>query len=637
MKKTRLIFSSFLVISFSFLLVLTCCYNDSKPEKLDVLNLKEWSIAIKKDAIPNEKYAAKEFQHLYKEATGIELPIQTIKKRPSGKKIIFLGYTKNLEELANGSDTISFGKEDLSINIQKKHIVITGGQPRGTLYGVYTFFEKYMGVRFLTSDYTFFPKVKEQLISVPEKFTYHPPLQFRLSYYGETLRNPAFAVRIKNNKELSGKEMEGLDINTKRGRVNHSFFHQLPAKVGKKHPEYFALHNGLRKIETGCPSSSTQPCLSNPDVIKIMTKSVFDELDKNPGQNFVNLAQNDNDNYCECPNCKAVDEKEGAHSGSVIKFVNTVADNVAEKYPDVTVGTFAYRYSRTPPKHVRPHKNVMIQLCSIECSQIFSLTDSRSELNKKFVKDFEGWSKIADNINIWTYNTNFCNYLIPCPNLWNIEPNINFFVKNHVKGIFMQGAGNATGGDFSDLRNYMTSNLLWNPTLSGEKLMDEFLTLYYQSAAPPIKEWLVELKQGALKVGIKADKNCYATPGQYGITPEIAQDGLKAFQKAMKLADNEEIRKRVEKASITAYCSALGDLFFFSGILQLLHDEWEQGKWKPIKCIAPENIEKVRLNMHKLVELCEKYNITRWSEAWPMDDALQVIRFACNMKKDEVF
>jgi len=34
----------------------------------------------------------------------------------------------------------------------------------------------------------------------------------------------------------------------------------------------------------------------------------------------------------------------------------------------------------------------------------------------------------------------------------------------------MQGPGNAVGGDFSGLRNYITSRLLWNPDLSGEVL-----------------------------------------------------------------------------------------------------------------------------------------------------------------------
>ena len=60
-----------------FLLAGMACNN--KTEKLDISNLKGWEIAITKDAIPNEKYAAKEFQYLYKSATGIHLPVKVIK------------------------------------------------------------------------------------------------------------------------------------------------------------------------------------------------------------------------------------------------------------------------------------------------------------------------------------------------------------------------------------------------------------------------------------------------------------------------------------------------------------------------------------------------------------------------------
>lgn len=610
---------------------------NNKTEKLDISNLEGWEIAITKDAIPNEKYAAKEFQHLYKSATGIHLPVKVLKEFPAKGNIIFLGDTKKLNIIGQGADTLSFGSEDLLININLNSIIITGGRPRGTLYGVYTFFERYLNIRFLTPEHTHIPTLEKQLVTVPENYVYHPPLQFRLSYYGETLQNPAFAVRLRNNKQINSEKLGNLDVNTKLGRVNHTFFRQISAgKYGNEHPEYFALHDGKRrnKVEFN-EGFEVQPCLTNPDVIEIVTQSVLNELKENPGQSFVSVAQNDNAYFCACPECRAIDEKEGAQSGSVIQFVNAVADQVAEKYPDVTVGTFAYWYSRTPPKNIRPRENVLIQLCSIECSQIFPLDDSRSPLNKEFVKDVEGWSQICDNINIWTYNTNFHNYLLPCPNWWNVEPNVRFFVRNHARGIFMQGQGNNTGGAFSELSNYVSSMLLWNPELSGEDLIDEFLTLHYGKAAPPIKEWLMLLHRSALERGVKEDKNCFAQPADYGITPQVARAGIEAFGKAMELAENEEVRARVEKASVYAYRAAVGDLpFLLSGHR---HSMWKKGDWNPEERLSPEAAEQVRPYMHNLVELCKKYEIPRWSENWTMDEALIIWRKVFGMKDGEAF
>ena len=135
----------------------------------------------------------------------------------------------------------------------------------------------------------------------------------------------------------------------------------------------------------------------------------------------------------------------------------------SQKCPGVDVGTLAYVYTRKPPKGIWPRGNVQIQLCSIECSQVYPIDDPSCQRNKEFCEDFIGWGNICDDICIWTYNTNFHNYLMPCPNLRNIEPNIRLFAKHGVKGVFMQGPGNAVGGDFSGLRNYMTSRLLWDP------------------------------------------------------------------------------------------------------------------------------------------------------------------------------
>ena len=638
MKKTKFLlpfgeFTVALIVLFSILS--GCDYVKNNSKNLDLVHLNDWKILISENAIPEEKYAVREFQHWYREATGISLPV--VHEQPTEGKYILIGDTKFFEEASAVPDTILFGPEDLFIKLQRNSIVITGGKPRGTLYGVYSFLERYLDIRFLTAEHTYVPQLKEKLVNVPENYIYRPPLQYRLSYYGETLQNPAFAVRLRNNKQINNEKLENLDLNAKLGRVNHTFLHQIPAsKYGVEHPEYFALHDGKRrnKVEFN-EGFEVQPCLTNPDVLKIVTKSVLDDLARHPDKKFVAVAQNDNDYYCECSKCAEIDKEEGTHAGSLLHFVNQVADQVALKYPDVIVGTFAYTYTLTPPKNIQPRKNVLIQLCNIECSQIFPIDDPRSSENKKFTETAEGWSQICNNINIWTYNTNFHNYLLPCPNWWNVEPNVRFFVRNHAKGIFMQGQGNNTGGAFSELSNYVTSKLLWNPELSGEKLIDEFLTLHYGKAAPPIKEWLMLLQSSALEHGVTKDKNCFAQPADYGITTLVARAGIEAFDKAMELAENEEVRERVEKASIYAYRAAVGDLpFLLSGHR---HSMWMKGAWNPEERLSPEAAEQVRPYMHKLVELCEKYEIPRWSENWTMEEALIIWREVFGLKEGESF
>lgn len=81
----------------------------------------------------------------------------------------------------------------------------------------------------------------------------------------------------------------------------------------------------------------------------------------------MSVAQNDWYNACECENCRATDEHEGSHRGTLLYFVNQIAAVVARKYPDVKIDTLAYQHTRRPPKYIRSASNVIVRLCSIEC------------------------------------------------------------------------------------------------------------------------------------------------------------------------------------------------------------------------------------------------------------------------------
>src|SRR6187551_3448437 len=90
---------------------------------IHLADMKGWEIIVSEDSIESEKYAATEFQRIFKSVTGDELKI------PVG------------------------GEEGFHIHVSKD-LMIAGAQPRGVLYGVYEFFERYAGVRFLTRDHT---------------------------------------------------------------------------------------------------------------------------------------------------------------------------------------------------------------------------------------------------------------------------------------------------------------------------------------------------------------------------------------------------------------------------------------------------------------------------------------------------
>ena len=110
----------------------------------------------------------------------------------------------------------------------------------------------------------------------------------------------------------------------------------------------------------------TQLCLTNPDVLRIAIEKVKQALRENPGSRLISVSQNDWYNNCTCPECRKIDEAEGSNAGSLIWFVNQIAEAIEDEFPDVIIDTLAYQYSRPAPKNIRPRKNVCVRLCSIE-------------------------------------------------------------------------------------------------------------------------------------------------------------------------------------------------------------------------------------------------------------------------------
>ena len=576
--------------------LVVCPISAAAPGGVNLSEMADWDIIIAQDALPVAIYAAKEFQSHFAQASGVRLAIV---KQPAGamggQRHVFIGSGAAMRAGKVGFTTDEFGEEDFRIIVRNDNIAIAGrpqAGARGTLYGVYTFLEDYVGVRFLTVDHTYVPAIKTLQVVGPVDRFYHPPLRFRWSYYGETNRQPAFAARIRVNTVTGDAKLGGK---TGLNLINHSFHHHLSSeKYGKEHPEYFALVDGERKVTMG--GGGPELCLTNPDVLRIVTESVLDDLKKNPGMKNISVSQNDNDKYCRCRRCAAIDQREGTPMGSLLMFVNAVADEVAKEYPDVMVGTLSYWYSRTPPKTIRPRPNVQIQLCSIECCVLHAINDPKCAKNVQFCRDLANWGKICKNISIWNYNTNFSNYLLPCPNLRVIEPNIRYFAANNAMGIFMQAAGNALGAEMSDLRNYVMANLLWDPTGSSEKLIDEFLDLHYGAGAKPIRRFIKLTHDNALASGLHP--NCFGRAKNYAVDETIAQAGIDAFAEALKLAESDPTRARVEKASICAYRAALEPIWYIS-------DK---------SSVAPAMAERMRPLVKHFVELCTKYGVTHANE-----------------------
>ena len=511
----------------------------SSGEDLPVSTMQNWRIVISDNATVSERYAAEEFQKWFNQAALLALPLGT-----AGEN------TANYDGKVYIHASATMGDEEISITVENDQIQLCGGAARGVLYAVYQFLEELVGVLFLTADHTYIPHASE--LKIPcGSYTYTPPFSFRWSYYRENSNDPEFAAKRKVNTVTDAEKLGGK---TQQQLINHSFHVLVPyGTYGESHPEYYALVDGKR--DTNTHGGGPQLCVTNPDVIKVAAESAIQRLTDNPDVANISVSQADTAAYCRCERCEALNEAEGTPMGSQLTFVNAVAELIENAHPDVKVGTLAYWYTRKPPKSVKPRHNVQIQLCSIECCTLHAIDNPECEQNQAFCADTNAWGKICNDIWIWNYNTNFRSYDLPFPNLRSIGPNVRYFLRNNAKGVFMQANGNGLTGEFSDLRNYLISHLIWNPHLDDQAILTEFVHLHYEAAAPAILEYITFLHDNVEARNLHP--RCFPTPEDVGLDAESAQRVFDYFQQALALAENSEVQARVEKASIPAYKAVL--------------------------------------------------------------------------------
>jgi hypothetical protein len=516
----------------------------------------DYRIIIPERANVIEIQAAKVLQDYIQRISATEIPIESDNIRTTDNEIL-IGRVNRVE--FKDVPVEKLAKDGLYIKYTGKKLVIAGGTEKGVLYGVYTFLEKYMGCRKYTSTVTVVPKQKSIVLSAINDVQV-PSFDYRDNYYPDVINDPEYMAWHKLDNCFGTP-----DSGNEWGDFVHTFNDLLSTKeYGESHPEYFSFYDGKRHpgaSATGRPEA--QLCLTNPEVLEIVCKSLQAKIAANPGAIYWSVSQNDGLNYCQCPKCKEIDEKYASFTpgskiygtpgsgnsyspigaGSIITFVN----KVAERFPDRIISTLAYRYSRVPPKGIELRKNVNIMLCSIESPRNISIPEG----DQSFREDFEGWARLTNNIIIWDYVVQYRNLISPFPNLHTLQPNLKYLHDKGVTMIFSEGNPD-TGGEFYELKAYILAKLMWDVDADVNKVMDDFFTGYYGNAGKIIREYSDLLQRMMIKSGQKL--LIYDTPvleKNSFLTDSLLTEYGKIFDRAEKaVAGSPELLERVKVARL---------------------------------------------------------------------------------------
>jgi len=363
---------------------------------------------------------------------------------------------------------------------------IWGRDGMGVSYGVSTYLERHCGVAWLTPDTEIVPCFAGFVLPKPVG-TGRPVIGYREMWQSDGADK---TWRLRNKE--SRRALFNVGIGMGSPRDNHTLV-QYGAALRKAHPEFF----GTRRAVSG--DVCQQVCMSDETTRDFIAEEMCRYIEKDRAALVgkpryltpvvYDLSQPDGvGGGCFCPSCKAlVEAAGGTYAGANLAFVNAVAERVGRRYPDVTIQTFAYGDTQTPPTNdVRYADNVNVRYCR---SWIFRPLLATTE-NGQMLK---AWSRHAAHLGIWSY-WSFCRGsafpLMEPPK--DIQDEMRFCRDCGVSRYFLQ-TDRALNNSFFFLKNWLFLKLAEDPDRDAAQLTDLFMKGVYGAAAKPMSDYLSHL------------------------------------------------------------------------------------------------------------------------------------------------
>lgn len=562
----------------------------------------DFSIILSEDADNCILTAANELQAYLEKISGACLPIVS-EADFNGGKAILLGETE-IEKAFTDVDRSAIAFDGFRLISNGDYLLITGAQSRGTLYGVYTLLEEYLGVRWFTPTLELVPESKDVIIDANIDRTVEPSFAVRRNDCMGT--STAHRARTKMNVSFWD---EAEDYG---GALTYVLWDvTLDTLVPDSHfdtnPEYFALQeDGTR--------STDHVCLSNPDVLTIAVNNARNEiLSCETNAKYIHIGQKDNINYCRCDNCTALYEKYGSISAPTIIFTNAFADILDDEFPDFTFTFYAYNETDRPPTDLtlRCNDNVIPVLCGLhkacrshpltECGAKDgdeSFENLYGENEPTIAQDFANWVKIADRTYIYDYTINFINTAQFFSNFETMQSTMQYMHDIGITG-YVYNCGDGHIAAFNELRNYLLCKLQWDVNCDVTYHMMDFINAYYGEAAAPYIKEILDIQTAQIKATAHSfDFDWHYQSGFY--TEEQIKKLDELWESALSADITDEQLFNVETANLSwEYFKANQFLceYSFLNPLRCKENEWLYDQFKAhgidrvssFKLIPPKN------------------------------------------------
>lgn len=427
-----------------------------------------------------DRPAAEELAAVVQRITGAALPIVG----PAG--------TKGARVLVGSAAGDAFTAEEIAglsfdgyrMRARGEVLAIAGRTAEGTMNGVCGFLQDHLGVRWFMPSELFEVLPETRTVRVEEC---------------DHVEKPSFDCRLFSG--LDGKQQGAwgrhlrLSIRSWDVPFEAAFSHHLyalfpPSKLAETAPEVYPVLNGERVKPTSDRQPGWQPCTAHPRSIEIAIRRIREYFDSHPSAHTYSVSINDNDRWCECELCTALDvphEFRGrqCRSDRYYTFVNAVARGVRQTHPDRFVGCFAYAGVEPPPKAIEElEPNVFVNITQ-DTAQYFD-PDYREQ-------DYDFWRQWqAKCRQMGKYDYSGLGAIAP-----RYYPRLLAEDLRHSRRIglvAMHAEAYPYWANYGPMI-YLQARMFWDVSLDEDELLDEFFTMLYGPAARAMKAFYRDLER----------------------------------------------------------------------------------------------------------------------------------------------
>lgn len=502
-------FLSFLTL-WVCLLFTVGCDRFSTPQPNLLLskdNKTEYFIVSPNNPTPDEATAIAELSKYLKQMTGATFPVVAEKDFGKSSKGIFVGNTQFA--LAHGVAGLS-GEEWLVKQVSK-NLLITGGRPRGSLYAVWVLLDS-MGCTWASRDSEYIPRIDSLIFSKP--LAGKPTIRMRNLYtafyeqrwdYSNAEKEAEQWFRQRNGMNAFGYVGElrfgGGDYG--RPMPNAHTIEKFYCSYNEyfaTNPDFFAMGKDGKRIDgRNTKSLAGNLCYSSEGARQVVLKKLLNLIEKTNAETdkaglprvwLYDISQGDNSDWCSCPKCLEIIEKEGANSATQASFINKIAQDVAKVQPEVMIQTMGYMPTVQPPKSLRPDENVVMQW--IDWGGFSLPPDTSKPLREQTERanSFLSWAKISPHMSIWDYNLVNAPAYIPYNPVPVVVDDMRFYTQFDIKSFFMESEEREpwVEDNFKPLYDYMVLRLMFNSSMNVEERVERFMHAYYGPAAEEMQK-----------------------------------------------------------------------------------------------------------------------------------------------------